>query len=301
MKRILVTGAGGFIGRNVVQELLEQGYAVVAFDFNPRTQDFFKEKENCFFMTGDIRRFEDVDKACAGAGAVIHLAGAIRISDFQSNYDIHVRGAENLVSACRKQGVNRIIAYSSIAAAKENPGYYGLTKKQLENVFLSSGMEATLFRPTMVIGRESIGLKTIVNQIKAYPFFIPLVGSGNCLKQPVWVTDITKLTVAALWNRNSYGNIYDLGGGESLPFRELVDNIKKELGIRKILLPIPAFIPKLAARTLELVFKHPPFTYENVQNLTTNDLADIEPARKDLGFMPTSLTKVLPEVMRSFQ
>ncbi len=297
----MVTGAGGFIGRKVVQELLEQGYSVVAFDFNPQAQDLFKGKENCVFMAGDIRQLEDVDKACAGAEAVIHLAGAIRISDFQPNYDIHVQGAENLVLACQKHRIHRIIAYSSIAAAKENPGYYGSTKKQSENIFLSSGLRATIFRPTMVIGRESIGLKTIINQIKAYPLFIPLVGGGNCLKQPVGVVDITKLTVGALWNRNSYHKIYDIGGGDSLPFRELVNNIKKELGISKILLPIPIFIPKLVARALELIFKHPPFTYENVKNLTTDDLADIEPARKDLGFMPTPLAEILPEVMRSFQ
>jgi nucleoside-diphosphate-sugar epimerase len=304
MKRIMVTGASGFIGRNMVSELIKRGYSVTAFDFNGSAKVELEGKfgsEVFTFVQGDVRNSGDVAKACAGADAVIHLAGAIRISDYQANYDIHVKGAENIIDSCKKEGIGRIIAYSSVAASKEKPGAYGSTKKQSEEVFFKSGLDVTILRPTMVIGPGCIGLATIVKQVRAYPLAIPLIGSGKSLRQPVYVKDIVNVTINSLDNSQSFGKSYGIGGKDTIPFKELVSVVRREVRVKKFLVPVPAFIPKLVARGLELAYKNPPFTHENVNNLTSDEKVDIEPARNELGFNPVPLSEVLPKIARSFR
>ncbi len=296
-KRVMVTGAGGFIGRNLMEELLSRGYEVTAFDLFFPEDEVFKSP-HCTCVKGDVRNKEEVSQACRGAKAVIHLAGAIRLSDYQANYDIHVKGAENLVSACREQGITRLIAYSSIAAAKEQLGPYGATKKESERIFFSSGLEITVFRPTVVLGEGSIGLKTILKQIQAYPFFIPLIGSGKAIGQPVWVKDVVKVTVDSLDNSLSHGKIYDLGGADQVEFKELVKAICRRKGISKTFVLLPLVFARAAAFVFELWMEKPPFTSENVRNVAQDTKADIAPAERELGFAPAPLERVLNEVVK---
>ncbi len=297
-KRVLVSGAGGFIGRKIVEVLLEQGHEVVAFDVVPLSGPLFSK---CRTVAGDIRQAKDVEEAAAGCEAFIHLAGALGFSDYQHNYDIHVTGTANVIEACRKQGVSHLLAYSTVAAAREHPGAYGETKKQAESLLLASALNVTIFRPTMVLGKGGKGTQAIVTQVRAYPLFIPLVGGGKANRQPVWLNDIAGVTVRTLWNPRSYGKVYDIAGEEKITFRELVQNAQRELGLHKKLLPIPSFIVKGMAYGMEKIKPKPTFTVENVRNITLDEEVDIKPAKDDLQFSPTPLPLVLRDVMKEYR
>ncbi len=293
MTTIFVTGAGGFIGRNLIPELLQQGYQVVAFDIVPLTID----NVTCF--QGDITNKADIQKASKGCDAVIHLAGILGSSDYQKNYQIHVEGTKNLIAACKNNNIQRIIAYSSIAAAKEKTGSYGTTKKELEQLLLKTkGINMTILRPTMVLGYKGKGIDTIVKQIKSYPFIIPII--GNAKRQPIWVKDITTLTINLLENEKSFGKTYDVGGEESITFKEFVKMTQKELGVKKFILPLPLFLAKTLAKLMEKYSKKPLFTYENVCNLVMDENINLN-TLKELGFQSTPLSQALQEVLKEYK
>lgn len=298
---VLVTGAGGFIGRNLVPQLLQEGHTVVAFDIMP-LKGVLSEHPQCVFVQGDILQEESITKASKGCTAVIHLAGILGSSDYQKNYQIHVQGTKNLLNACENNDINRIIAYSSIAAAKEKTGSYGTTKKELEEILLNAkSVNITILRPTMVLGYKGKGLDTIVKQVKAYPHIIPLLGTGKALRQPIWINDMTKLTISVLNNKNSFGKVYDVGGEEAIHFRDFVVMVTKGLDAKKIMVPIPLFVAKGMAKVMEKVSRKPLFTYENVCNLAHDERVDVEILKQELQFTSTPLAKVLPEVLREYR
>lgn len=299
-KKILVTGATGFIGRRVVYELVERGYNVHAFARHPFNLDNLPAslQEKISSSCGDIRSYEDVELAAQSCQAVVHLAGALRYSNYKYNYDVHVQGTENIVRACQNRKIKRIIAYSSATALWKNPGRYGLTKKMSEDVLFANGLDITIFRPTIVLGEGSKVMSTLVHQIRAYPFLVPLVGRGKVLRQPVWLDDLVPLTANILWNKKSYGKTYNIGGKDSILFRDLVKEICVGLKMHKILVPLPPQFIKGFAFLLEHLYERPPFTVENVRNATINEQVDIKPAQHDLGFSPAPLSIVLKQVLK---
>lgn len=294
MKRILVTGAGGFIGRNLIPELLERNYKVIAFDIMSLSL------ENVICFRGDITKKADILKASKGGDAVIHLAGILGSPDYQKNYQIHVEGTKNLIAACKKNNITRIIAYSSVAAAKEKTGSYGATKKELEQLFLKSkDINTTILRPTMVLGYKGKGIDTIVKQIQSYPF-IPLLGSGKAIRQPIWVKDITKLTIDLLENKKSYGNTYDVGG-EEISFKNFIIEVKNNLNVKKSIIPIPIIVAKVLAKLMEKVSEKPLFTYENVHNLALDEKVDTNFLKQELNFQSTPLSEALPQILKEYK
>lgn len=302
-KRVLVTGANGFIGKAIVKELLQQGYEVTAFDFAPLADPLFVHPR-CQRVQGDLLNQESLSQAAQGCSAVIHLASILGSPDYQKNYQIHVIGTKNLLVACRKNKLSRLIAYSTIAAARENPGAYGATKKEMERLLFSSeaeGLRVTILRPTMVLGYRGKGISTIIKQIKAYPLIIPLVGSGKAKRQPVLLKDIVQLTIALLSNQKTFGKTYTVGGDEVLSFRELVSLAKEELEVKKILLPLPKPFALAVAFFLQKLSAKPEFTLENVRNSTLDEDTDLEILQRECLFQPTPLRQSLREIILEYK
>ncbi len=300
--KILVTGEGGFIGKAIIKELLKQGHAVNAFDLAPLNQEFFSHPQ-CQTIQGNLLDSETVAKAVSGCKAVIHLASVLGNPDYQKNYQVHVLGTKNLLAACTAQKVKRIIAYSTIAATRDNPGAYGATKKEMEELLLSPQareIAVTIFRPTMVLGYGGKGLSTIIKQVQAYPLLIPLIGSGKTRRQPILLQDLVRATILALENPKTFGKNYTLAGPEILAFRELLLQVKKVLGVKKKIIPVPRLVALTLAHCLEMVSSRPAFTVENVRNSTLPESAESLPIYQDCSFQPTPLSQVLPEIIRQY-
>ncbi len=302
-RKILVTGAAGCIGKYMVRKLLEEGYGVHTFGHHPFPKEEIPHslQGNISDFCGDIRSYNEIESAMKQCHAVIHLAAALRYSDKTYSYDVNVGGTEKVIQACKKGGVKRIIAYSSATALWANPSGYGFTKKKSEEILLSSGLEVTILRPTIVLGKGSKALSSLIHQVRTFPGFIPLVGRGNSLRQPILVDDLVSLSLQILWNEKSYGQAYNLGGADSIPFKDLVKAIKKELGIQKVLLPVPPFLVKAGAFLLEQFSPRPAFTVENVRNASIHEQVDIQKAQQELGFSPTPLAEALERVLREYR
>ncbi len=303
MERVLVTGANGFIGRALVEELLKQEYAVTAFDCTPVTDPLFSHPK-CIAIQGDLLQQESISRAVRGCSAVIHLASVLGNPDYQKNYQVHVTGTRNLLAACSSGKIKRILAYSTVAATREKSGAYGSTKKEMEQLLLSpeaKGIAVTIFRPTMVFGYGGKGISTIVNLVRAYPFVIPLVGSGKAKRQPIFLKDLIQLTIIALQKKSTEGKIYALGGPETISFRELVDRVKQELQVKKMVLPLPKYGVLSLALLLEKISSKPAFTTENVRNATLDESAEVQAIYQDCSFQATPLQKVLSEVLQQYK
>ena len=174
--RILVTGASGYIGRQVVKKLVEQGYDVRAMVRASSNLELLQPLGAEIFL-GDVRRLEDVHAAAAGMNAAVHLAAGMSGST-QFIVDTCVRGTQNVATAAAEQRLRRVIYISSFSVydytrlkngeritenspLEERPelrGGYSLGKRRAEEIALShlpdSAPAWTILRPSLVVGND---------------------------------------------------------------------------------------------------------------------------------------------------
>ncbi len=274
--KILVTGGTGFIGSYLIKTLQEKGYETVCFGRN-------KPKDNDLpFVQGDIRNKDDILKAVKGVDAVVHLIVSVSSNDFKANNDINVLGAKNLVEACKKNKVRKIIFTSSVVAMLENKDNYGMTKVQAEEVFQRSGLDITILRLATVYGKGGKGYTKMVKNVTAVPFVIPLIGNGKYERQPVYVEDVVETILKVLERDNTVGRTYYLAG-ETISYREMLTVISKQLGVKKIFLPVPAVLWKGLGLVLENIVKNPPMSKRDITSTMAEAVFDDDSA-DELGF-----------------
>lgn len=271
--KVLVTGANGFIGSYAVKALQEK-YEVVGFGRN--------KSENIPFVQGDIRNKEDVLKATKGIDAVLHLAASVSSNDFQANYDVNVLVAQNVVQACKKNKVKRIIFASSFTTMLAEKDNYGTTKVQAEDVFKSSGLDVTILRLGMVYGKNGKGFTKMVKNVTAIPLLIPLIGNGKYRRQPACVTDVVDTIMKVLERQDTVGKTYYIAG-EAVSYREMLKTIAQAKGVKKLFLPVPAFLWKGLGFVLERVTKNPTMSKRDVTSMMAEAVFTDDSA-KELGF-----------------
>ena len=295
-RRVLVTGANGFVGRHMVREFLSRGVDTVCF-IREGTSDEALGGPDVQVRRGDLRDGDSVEAAVSGTDAVVHLAAAVTASA-KEHHRVNVEGARNVVRACHANGVDRLIAFSSVTVTRSRVGTYGLSKRRAESITLDSALNPTIFRPELIYGVGSPGLRKLTRQITAYPFLIPVVSKGEVILQPVYVKDVARLTADAIDDPRTHHKAYDVGGPDRVRVGDLVLMIARELGVRKWLLPVPPPVALGIAHALRMFPGGPPFTVDNMLGLMAPNNNDVGRTMDELGFSPMALEAGLRETFR---
>jgi nucleoside-diphosphate-sugar epimerase len=291
---ILVTGAAGFIGKDVSRRLLEHGWRVKAMS-RRAARTSFEFSERLELVHADMRDECSLQQAVAGVAVVVHLAAAK--SDEPESHDVNVRGAERLVKMCQTEGCCRVINVSTQSAEIAQKGKYARTKAAAEKVFHGSGLQVTTLRPSVVYGEDENGVfGTVLKCVRRLPV-VPVLGDGCWLSAPVYVGDVSKAIIACIESDKTIGQVYSVGGPECIKFDTLIDRVCHFVGVRRRKLHIPFGLSLWAARILVAVWPKCPITVSNVLGSNQNTEIDIEPARKDFGFAPLSLDEGLALVL----
>jgi predicted dehydrogenase/nucleoside-diphosphate-sugar epimerase len=289
---IFVTGASGFIGSHLVPALVAEGYDVVAL-VRPTSDTSLLCGTPARLVTGDVTDLASLMQGLEGCQAVVHLAAATQIPDPRRSYSVTVGGTDNLITACKAQGVSRVIAISTITTGRKVVGAYGEAKRKADALLMDSGLAVTILRPSLVYGPGAGGLfRKMLQYIEKLPV-VPIIGSGRYLLQPVHVGDVVEAIIRCLQSPETIGNNYDLVGPDDIDFNQFVEAILEELGVRKPMIHLPASLCLLGARALSLVFSKPPISTDNVIGMIQDTPFDREPARRDLAFSPRGLREGL--------
>lgn len=258
-KKVLVTGAGGFIGSHLTQLLVEQGYTVRAYVHYNANNNYYnleklpKEVYNSLeVVTGDISDPFSVDKAVEGCHVVYHLAALIGIPYSYvapgSYVQTNVTGTLNVLEACRRHGVERMLHTSTsetYGSAQYTPidekhplvgqSPYSASKigadKVAESYWLSFEMPVTIVRPFNTFGpRQSMRaiIPTIIAQALAGNEL--KLGSLDPVRDLTFATDTARGFIAAAKSEKVIGELVNLGVGKGVTIGDLVDRIGKLMG-----------------------------------------------------------------------
>ncbi len=239
MKDKLVTliGGGGFLGRYVTQELLRAGARVRVVERRPRDAWFLKPLGGLGqtqFVAGDITQAQTIARAVQGSDAVVNLVGILS-GDFQA---VHVAGARNVAAAARAAGVEALLHVSALGADGDSPSAYGRTKAEGELAVRTAFPNATIFRPSLMFGREDAFVNRFAGMIASTPV-VPVL-RGSVRFQPVYVADVAQALVAALADSEAHGGkIYELGGPDVLTMSQLFHWIGDAIGSRRSFVELP--------------------------------------------------------------
>lgn len=322
--KILVTGGGGFVGGYVVDRLLARGYSVRSIGRSPQPQ---LEAKGVEVVCGDLTDAAVVSTACEGVDAVFHVAARAGVwGSWESYYQPNVVGTRNVVSACREQGVSRLVYTSTpsvvfngepISGGDETLPYgknwlchYAHTKAIAEEEALaanSDSLKIVALRPHLIFGPgDPHLLPRVVESVKAGR--LKIVGDGTSKVDVSYVGNVADAHIDAfdaLESGKGAGQAYFISQGEPVELWPWVNSILEGLGHTPLTKKIPLPLAYSVGAVCEGVWKclgrrsDPPITRFVAVELAKDHYFDISAAQRDLGYEPkVSMTDALKKAIQ---
>jgi NADH dehydrogenase len=254
--KVAVIGATGFVGRYIVDALIDAGHAVSLLA-RPGSEEKLQRADAVHVTRGAVESATAIAATLDGCDAVIYCIGILRESrrkgvTFEA---LQYEGVVRTVEAAINAGVQRFLLMS--ANGVKSPGTpYQETKKRAEDVVMASGLNATVFRPSVIFGdpRGAMEIATQLYQQMVRPP-IPAAGfytgrrpsEGQILMSPIHVEDVAAAFVSALDNDDTVGRVFALGGPEEVSWSDMIRRIAKATGRTKWVLPYPIWLIRIGA------------------------------------------------------
>jgi len=252
---ILLTGATGFVGREVLRQLDGSGHTVRVLARHPERARASLQKlcRSIEVRNGDLLSPDTLRGVADDCQAVIHLVGIISEVGSQTFENIHHRATRNLLTEARRAGVKRWVQMSALGTRPNAASRYHQTKWLAEEAVRSSGLDWTVLRPSVIYGPEDHFVNLFADMVRWSPV-VPVIGSGKSLLQPVSVENVARCFVGALAEPRCVGQALDVCGPEPLTYIGMLDEILTAMHKRRIKVHIPLPAARLQAKLLEMLF-----------------------------------------------
>jgi len=279
---IAVTGATGFVGREVMKQLRADGHPVRAIVREPKSKAAraLVEKYGVELFHGNVIYAPSLAGAMQGAKCVIHLVGIIHEWKENTFPRVHTEATVNVIDAAKAAGAKRFLHMSALGTRADARSRYHQTKWAAEEAVRKGGVAWTIFRPSVIYGPGDQSITVLSNVLRRTPF-VPVLGDGDSKIQPVSVENVAKAFVRAIKNDSTIGKTYDLCGPEAFTWNELYDKLLAFYGLRKpkVHLPLPG--ARVIACVAEKILANPPFNRDQLLMVQEDNVGDPRPAERD--------------------
>jgi NADH dehydrogenase len=291
--KVFVTGASGFVGREVFKQLREAGHDVRVLSRRaPSSPEIHP---------GNVLDAASLPAGLRDVDAVIHLVGIISEIGEQTFENVHTRGAQNLVTAAQQAGVKRFIQMSALGTRANAVSRYHQSKWAAEEIVRRGGLAFTIFRPSIIYGPRDLFVNLFARIARFSPV-LPVMGDGRGRMQPVPVADVAAAFARALGEPRSIGQTYDLCGPEPLAFDAILDAIMEVTGRKRMKLHVPMPLARIQAAILEFIYpvllrKAPPLNRDQLLMLLEDNTGNPQPANDLFGLKPVSFKEGIAEYL----
>lgn len=289
IENVCVLGGSGFVGSHLCERLAASGYRV-----RVPTRRAERVKHLAILPTVEVveANIHDPDTLAwclRGQHAVINLVGVLHDGrGTQSFQRAHIELARHVIAACRARGVQRLLHMSALNADTQGPSAYLRSKGEAEAIVRDSGLQYTIFRPSVVFGPRD----RFLNVFACLQSVLPVVALGcpDARFQPVYVEDVAQAFVMALDNPESVHAAYDLCGPRVYTLRELVRYAGQVSGHPRPIIGLGAGLSYLQATALELL----PGKLMSRDNVRSMQVDSVCTSQFPFGIRPTALEAVAP-------
>lgn len=280
--QVALFGGTGFVGSYLTDALIAAGHEPSLL-VRESSVDKLRNADNCRLTIGDISSEQAIADTLRGCDALLYNIGILK--EFRRRgitfEELQYRGVKRVVEAAQQLAVRRVLLMS--ANGVKNPGTpYQETKYRAEELVRESGLQFTVFRPSVIFG-NSHGLQEISSQLYTDLVKppIPAVGfhtgrhpkDNGIVMSPVHITDVADAFVAALTDSASIGRTFILGGPEVLTWTEMIRRIAEAVGRDKWIMPMPIAVMKFGAMLFDWLPFYPA-TRDQLTMLAEGNAAD---------------------------
>ena len=291
--KVAVAGGTGFLGRHIVRALRDAGHTVRVLSRSERapTEDPRLEWATCDVVAAPRSLREALEGCDAMVQAVQFPNHPVEVPRRGLTYDRYDRqGTETAVAQASAVGVRRFCYLSGAGADPDSSVGWYRAKGRAEAAVRASGLAWSILRPSWAYGPGDRALNRLASIARFSPV-VPRLGSGVQRVQPVHAGDIG-LAVARMFEREAaWGRIFEIGG-EVMTMDEIIRTLLRVLGLRRLVVPVPTALAKLATAPL-VVLPSPPMTPQGIEFAVQDGLVDTRATREVLGVEPVALAEGL--------
>jgi uncharacterized protein YbjT (DUF2867 family) len=297
-QRVTVFGGTGFLGRRIVRDLLDAGFAVRIAARNPDNSRLALSCDaGMEFLRADVSEDRSVASAVSGASAVIN-AVSLYVEHGRSTFQsIHVDAARRVATLAHQVGAETLVHVSGIGANAGSVSPYIRSRGQGEAAVLDAFPSAKLIRPAVMFGEGDAFLTPLLSMLRHMPIF-PMFGRGETRLQPAYVEDVALAAVRTL--QAPVGRqLYELAGPRVYAYRELLRTIAANVGSRPVLVPFPLGLWHVIGYLSETL-PSPPITRNQVELMEEDNVA--QPGNAGfaaLQISPQAIEDVLPRMLQT--
>ncbi len=243
---VCIFGGSGFVGRHLANILTDQEIYL-----RIPTRNYERAKELLVIPTTDLIEADiyddaELDRLLTGIDAVINLVGILH-GDFHT---AHVELPRKIVAACKRNGITRILHMSALHAGAGQPSEYLRSKEEGERIVMTSGLTATIFRPSVIFGPgdSSINLFAKLGRLPVLP-----LASPEAKFQPIFVENVVQAFTLSLDEPDTFGQSYDLCGPKCYSLRQLVEYAAHTTGHDPAIIGLGDTLSHLEAAVMEIL------------------------------------------------
>lgn len=294
--KIVITGAAGLVGQNLLLLLQERGYRnllaidkhagnlAVAQKLNPGLQT----------LCADLSVAGAWQEAFADAAVLIQLHAQItglHDYDFERN---NIEATRHVLEACQRHQVPYLLHVSSSVLHSVADDAYTRTKREQEHLVQHSGIAHCILRPTLMFGWfDPKHFGWLARFMEKTPIF-PIPGDGRFLRQPLYNKDFCRVLIACMESRRE-GRAYDIVGEEAVDYIAIIKAIREAKALHTLILHIPFSVFDTLLRVAALLLKRPPFTSSQLHALAAGDFFHGVDIEQEFGVAPTPFLQAIEE------
>ncbi len=303
---VTVYGGSGFLGRHVVRALAKRHYRIRVACRRPELAGHLQplgRVGQIHAVQVNLRHAGSVEAAARDADAVVNLVGILAETGRQKFDAVQRSGAEAVGLAAAAHGA-RMVQISAIGADKNSASAYARSKAEGEELALAAVPSAIIMRPSIMFGPEDTFFNRFAAMARMLPA-LPLIGGGLTRFQPVFAGDVATAFADAVDGKAKPGTIYELGGPDTLTFKQLMQFTLDTIERRRALVPLPFPLGNVMASVLQFA-PGAPLTPDQVELLRTDNVVSDAAKREGrtldaFGVAPNSIAAIVPTYLWRFR
>ena len=292
--QLVLLGGTGFVGRHLIARLAAQGHRVRVLSRNAALRPELRVLPNVQVDTADVYNPASLARAFDGADAVINLVGILNEKGFGGAgfQRAHVRLTQGVIAACEQAGVKRLLQMSALNAGR-GESHYLRTRGEAEAAVKASSLDWTIYQPSVIFGPGDGLFGRFASLLRIAPV-LPLARAGAKFA-PVYVGDVVRAMSETLFQPVAFRQVYELYGPDVLTLADIVRYTARQLGLLRLVIPLPDGLARLQATLMDFV-PGKPFSTDNYLSLKIDSVGGIDGLYR-LGIEKTPIDAVMPALL----